>query len=190
VPADSFHRGEIFTRFSVDTLDNIAFPRSGVFMSAEWLGSNTDWLSADEDFDQLLIRSTFAKTWGRHTIVSTLRYDATVSGQAPISNIYRFGGLFDLSGLGRDQLTGQHVARLGTGYYRRIGDLALFPAFAGVSVEVGNVWQSRSDISLEASIWGGALWAGVDTPVGPIYLGYGVAEGGSDAFYVVLGRVF
>jgi NTE family protein len=190
VPADSFHRGEIFTRFSVDTLDSLTFPRHGVFTSAEWLTSNTDWLAADEDFDQVLVRSTFAKTWGRHTLVSTLRYDATISGQAPISNLYRFGGLFDLSGLGRGQLTGQHVTRLGTGYYRRIGDLALFPAFAGVSVEVGNAWQSRSDISLDASIWGGSLWAGVDTPIGPIYLAYGAAEGGKHAFYVVLGRVF
>ena len=32
--------------------------------------------------------------------------------------------------------------------------------------------------------------AGVDTPVGPIYVGYGRAEGGEDAFYVSLGRVF
>jgi NTE family protein len=37
---------------------------------------------------------------------------------------------------------------------------------------------------------GGSLWAGVDTPVGPIYMGYGMAEGGETAFYVVLGRVF
>jgi NTE family protein len=190
VPPDSYRRGELFTRFSVDTLDSITFPRSGVFTSAEWLTSNTDWLAADADFDQLLVRSTFAKTWGRHTFLSTLRYDATISGQAPLSNLFRFGGMFDLSGYGRDQLTGQHVARLGTGYYRRIGDLALFPAFAGVSLEVGNAWDNRSDISLDGAIWGGSLWAGVDTPVGPIYMGYGVAEGGQGAFYVVLGRVF
>jgi NTE family protein len=190
LPADSFHRGELFTRFSVDTLDSLTFPRNGIFTSAEWLTSNTDWLAADEDFDQLLVHTTLAKTWGRHTVVSTLRYDATISGQAPIGNLQRFGGLFDLSGLNRDQLTGQHVTRIGTGYYRRIGDLALFPAFAGMSVEVGNTWQDRSDISLDGSIWGGSLWAGVDTPVGPIYVGYGVAEGGQNAFYVVLGRVF
>jgi NTE family protein len=190
VPTDSFRRGELFTRFSADTLDSLTFPRSGVFASAEWLTSNTDWLAADADFDQLLVRSTFAKTWGRHTFLSTIRYDATISGQAPLSNIYRFGGMFDLSGFAKGQLTGQHVTRIGTGYYRRIGDLALFPAFAGISLEVGNAWQDRSDISLDGSIWGGSLWAGVDTPVGPIYMGYGVSEGGHDAFYVVLGRVF
>jgi NTE family protein len=190
VPTEGFRRGEYFTRFSVDTLDSLTFPRAGILTSAEWLASRTDWLSADEDFDQLLVRGTFAKTWGRHTVVSTLRYDVTVSGTTPVSNLPRFGGLFDLSGLHRGQLSGQHVARIGTGYYRRIGDLALFPAFAGLSIELGNAWQDRGDISLSNSLWGGSLWAGVDTPIGPVYVAYGVAEGGQNAFYVVLGRIF
>jgi len=190
VPTDSFRRGEYFTRFSVDTLDSIPFPREGVLASVEWLASRSDWLEADETFDQMLINATYAKTWGRHTLVSTLRYDATISGVSPPSSLFRFGGFLDLSGLNRNQLSGQHVTRLGTSYYRRIGDLALFPAFAGISIEVGNTWESRSEISLADSIWGGSLWAGVDTPVGPIYMGYGVAEGGDNAFYVALGRAF
>ena len=33
-------------------------------------------------------------------------------------------------------------------------------------------------------------WAGISTPIGPVYVGYGRAEGGADAFYVSLGRVF
>jgi NTE family protein len=90
----------------------------------------------------------------------------------------------------RNQLTGPHAARVGTSYYRRIGDLALFPAFAGISVELGNVWATRDDISSRGSILGGSFWAGVSTPVGPVYVGYGRAEGGEDAFYVSLGRVF
>ena len=52
------------------------------------------------------------------------------------------------------------------------------------------MWQSRGDISLRGSIVGGSFWAGVSTPVGPVYVGYGRAEGGLDAFYVALGRVF
>jgi NTE family protein len=119
-----------------------------------------------------------------------LRWDATVSGTAADSRLFRMGGFFDISGLNRNQLSGQHATRLGAAYYRRIGDLALFPAFAGMSLELGNVWDSREDISSRGSILGGSFWAGVDTPVGPVYVGYGRAEGGEDAFYVSLGRVF
>ena len=190
VPSESFRRGEYFTRFSVDTLDSIAFPRDGVLASAEWRASSTGLLAADAEFDQLLMSAFYAKTWGRYTLLSSLRYDATISGVAPVSNLLRFGGLFDLSGLNRGQLSGQHVTRIGASYYRRIGDLALFPAFAGASIELGNAWQNRGDVSFNDSVLGGSLWAGVDTPVGPIYVGYGVAEGGDNAFYVVLGRIF
>jgi NTE family protein len=100
------------------------------------------------------------------------------------------GGFLDLSGLNHNQLSGQNATRLGAAYYRRIGDLALFPAYAGVNVELGNVWQSRSEISGHNSIFGASLWAGVQTPVGPVYVGYGRADNGSSAFYVFLGRIF
>jgi len=190
VPFDSFHRGELFTRFSVDTLDNISFPRAGTFATVEWRGSNSSALGAEHDYDQLRLNAVHARTWGRHTVLTTLRWDATISGQSPAFALFRLGGFRDLSGLNSGEITGQNATRIGASYYRRIGDLALFPAFVGFSAEVGNVWQSRSDISLRDSIWGGSLWAGVDTPAGPVFLAYGSAEGGHDAFYVFLGRLF
>jgi NTE family protein len=190
ISEDDFRRGEFFGRFSVDTMDSVSFPREGSQAVVEWRASRQRPLEADADFDQLLISASHAKTWGRHTVLTTLRWDATVSGTAADSRLFRMGGFFDISGLNRNQLSGQHATRLGAAYYRRIGDLALFPAFAGVSLELGNAWESRADISSRDSILGGSLWAGVDTPVGPVYVGYGRSEGGEDAFYVSLGRVF
>jgi NTE family protein len=190
LPEEKFHLGEFFGRFSVDTMDSVSFPREGTLASLEWRGSRERELSADANFDQLLVSAAHANTWGRHTVLTTLRYDATISGEAPVARLFRMGGFFDISGINRNQLSGQHAARLGASYYRRIGDLALFPAFAGVSLEVGNVWDSRSEIGTKGSIVGGSFWAGVSTPVGPVYVGYGRAEGGEDAFYVFLGRIF
>jgi NTE family protein len=190
LPPGDFRLGEFFGRFSVDTVDSVSFPREGTLASVEWRGSRQSALGADADFDQVLVSAAHAKTWGRHTLLTTLRYDATISGIAPVSQLFRMGGFLDLSGINRNELSGQYATRLGASYYRRIGDLALFPAFAGVSLEVGNVWQSRGDISLERSVVGGSFWAGISTPIGPVYVGYGRAEGGADAFYVSLGRVF
>jgi NTE family protein len=187
---EAFRRGEFFGRFSVDTMDSVAFPREGSQLSLEWRASRQRFLEADADFDQLLLAASYAKTWGRHTVLTTLRWDATVSGTAADSRLFRMGGFFDISGLNRNQLSGQHATRVGAAYYRRIGDLALFPAFAGASLELGNAWEFRKDISANGAILGGSFWAGVDTPVGPVYVGYGRAEGGEDAFYISLGRVF
>jgi NTE family protein len=189
LPDPNFERGELFARFEVDTLDSISFPRSGTVARMEWRGSHTA-LGSDSDFDQVLFATVHAKTWGRHTLVSTFRYDSTINGEAPLNRLFTMGGFLDLSGLNHNQLAGPYAARIGASYFRRIGDLALFPAFAGVSLELGNVWQSHSDMSAHDAILGGSLWAGVQTPVGPVYVGYGYAEGGASAFYVFLGRVF
>jgi NTE family protein len=187
---EDFRTGEFFARFSVDTLDDIAFPRSGVLARLEWRGSRPSTLSADVRYDQLLMSAVYAKSRGRHTMLATLRYDSTISGRSPLQSLFRLGGFLDLSGFNHNQLYGQHVLRLGGSFYRRIGDLALFPAFAGVSIELGNAWDERADIGLGNMVVGGSIWGGVDSPVGPVYVGYGRAEGGADAFYVSLGRVF
>jgi len=190
VPPPDYGRGELFVRFSADTFDNIAFPRSGVLASAEWRTSSAGTLSADDDYGQLVVRASHAKTWGRHTLHSTFRYDATTSGTPPLDRAFRVGGFLDLSGLAQDQLIGKYAMRVGASYYRRIGDLALFPAFAGITVELGNAWDARGDISFGNAMLGGSIWAGVDTPVGPVYVGYGRTEGDTDAAYVHLGRAF
>jgi NTE family protein len=190
VSEESFRRGEFFGRFAVDTLDSVSFPRQGSLASVEWRASRQRPLSADADFDQLLVSAVHAKTWGRHTLLTTLRYDATISNRAADSRLFRMGGFFDLSGLNRNELSVQHAARIGASYYRRVGNFALFPAFAGVSLELGNVWDSRSEISARDSILGGSIWTGMRTPIGPIYVAYGRAKGDQKAFYVFLGRIF
>jgi len=190
LPFDSFHRGELFTRFSVDTLDNLSFPREGTLATAEWRGTSDGLLGGNDDYGQLLVDWAHARTWGRNTLLSTFRHDVTVSGAPPIYALFGLGGFRDLSGLYAEELTGKHVSRLGASYYRRIGDLALFPAFVGFNVEAGNIWDDRGDVSLGHAIWGGSIWAGVDTPAGPVFLAYGSAEGGRNALYLFLGRLF
>jgi len=57
-------------------------------------------------------------------------------------------------------------------------------------LEAGNVWQNSRDLNLRDLIFGGALILGVDSPLGPIYLGYGQTEKNQRAFYLKLGRIF
>jgi NTE family protein len=190
VPSEDYDEGEIFARFSVDTLDDRAFPRSGGIAALEWRGSRPEQLGADVDFDQVSLSGSYAKSWDRYTLLTRLRYDATTSGTAPVNGLYRLGGFLDLSGLNQNELSGQNAARVGAILYRRINNLAFLPAFAGVSLEVGNVWEHRSEMSAGSSLVGGSIWVGVETPVGPIYAGYGRAESNGGAVYVFLGQPF
>ena len=52
---------------------------------------------------------------------------------------------------------------------RQLRDVRLWRSFAGASLELGNVWQTSSDLSLDDTIVAGSLFLGVDTPIGPLY---------------------
>jgi NTE family protein len=190
LPGDEFRRAELFARISVDTLDSVAFPRAGVWSTIEWVGSHASRLSADADYDQLSVRAAAARTWKRHTVVGTLRYDATLSGTSPVHSAFRLGGFRDLSGLARNELSGQNAARVGLTYYREVGHFALFPAFVGLSLERGNVWEDRHAMSSRDMIAAASVWAGIVTPIGPVYLGAGRTEDGRRAVYLSLGGAF
>ena len=62
------------------------------------------------------------------------------------------------------------------------------PVYAGVSLEYGNVFQNSDEIQIDNGLLAGSLWLGLDTPIGPVYLASGWAEGGNNAFYLSLGQ--
>jgi NTE family protein len=187
-PSD-FDRGDFFTRFSIDTLDNVYFPSRGGKVVAEWALSRED-LGADVDFDQVHLSAIGAKTFGSSTLFGLVRYNSTIDGAAPPQDLFRIGGFFNLSGFAKNELTGQHTAHLLAGFHRRLGRSGTFPLYVGITLEKGNAWDNRSEMSLGNSLDAGSLWLGADTPIGPVYLGYGAAEGGRNSVYVFLGSTF
>ena len=62
------------------------------------------------------------------------------------------------------------------------------PVYAGISLEYGNVFQNSDDIQFNNGLLAGSLWLGFDTPIGPVYLASGWAEGGKNALYLSLGQ--
>ena len=59
-----------------------------------------------------------------------------------------------------------------------------------MTLEMGNAWDDRSDISISNSITAGSFFMAMNTFIGPVYLAYGRAEAGVEAFYFFLGRPF
>jgi len=185
----SFKRGETFVRFSIDEFDDINIPLNGTFLKAEVLQSR-EGLGADQEFDQLLTQGSVAFTRNRNTLLASGVYNATISGTAPVQNRFALGGFGRLSGFTSRELTGQHAALAVLAYYRRLNDSPRLPIYAGISFESGNVWENRSDISLDDTIQAGSLFLAAKTILGPVYLAYGRAEGNIDAVHFFLGRPF
>jgi NTE family protein len=182
-----FDGGDVFVRVAVDRIDNVRFPRDGHTGSLQWTGSRES-LGADSEFDQATLRFAAAHSWGGHTLFGKTLYATTVDDNAPLQNQFRLGGFTELSGLQPYQLTGQHAGLLTFGYMREVELMQFLQFYGGVTVEAGNVWQAESQISFGDSIKAGSLFAGFDTPIGPLYVGLGLAEGGRESLFLRLGQ--
>ncbi len=148
---------------------------------------NRTGLGASEDYDQLLIGGLLAKSWGENTLILGLDYQTTTSGQAPPERLFRAGGLFNMSGFDFNQLNGQHYGRLIGQYRLAFRDTGMARVSFGVSLEYGNVWQNKSDVDFGDGLFAGSLFLGAKTKLGPMYFGYGLAEGGWDSLYLYIG---
>jgi NTE family protein len=123
-------------------------------------------------------------------VTASLSVNTTLNDDGPPESLFRSGGFLRLSGYQPNQLSGQHAGLASATFYRRISDMKILPAYLGGSIEYGNVWQDSSDIAFDNGIFNGSLFLGADTPIGPLYLGLGFAEGGKNTAFVYLGPVF
>jgi len=192
-PRTDFDRGELFSRFSVDRLDDVYFPRDGELFTLQWNAARQG-LGADVNADRISFDWMLARSRGRSTYLLWTTGGAVVSGpQDSVQDFYSLGGLFNLSGLPADSLSGPHFGVARALYYRRIGSggegFLNVPTYLGMSIELGNVWEQRGDISTRSARLNGAAFLGFDTFLGPIYLAAGVDEDGGRSFYLLLGRV-
>ena len=55
---------------------------------------------------------------------------------------------------------------------------------------MGNVWQNSDEVSLNNTLVAGSLFVAIDSPLGPLYVAYGAAEGDRQSAYVFLGQTF
>lgn len=192
-PRDDFNRGEFFVQAGLDRLDDVYFPRNGELVTLAW-NAPRESLGADDDADRVSVDMMLARSSGRHTYIFSGAAGSHVSGpETAVQDFYTLGGLFNLSGLSPDSIGGPHFAVARAIYYRRIGSgqeaFLNVPIYLGASLELGNIWEDRSDISVSGARVNGSAFLGFDTFLGPVYLAAGFDEGGGRSFYLLLGRI-
>mgnify|MGYP002142958671 CR=1 FL=1 len=177
-------------RAVVDQLDYANFPQSGYRGSLEfWLGRRTGALR--DNFHRIEAEGTAARSFGRHTL--ELHLLAQTSQQSNISGgaaRYMLGGFHRLSGYQNGQLVGNHALLLRMGWTRRMSQAPTLTRgfFVGATLEAGNTWLDRRDVSLTGLRTGMSLYLGADTGIGPLYLGITYAPKGQTGLALSLGR--
>jgi NTE family protein len=184
--------GGVLGRAVYDDLDNSGFPTHGtrVDVSEEALFAK---LGSSDGAHIVRARWDTALASGANTFLigGTVNAATGTSNKVQIASYSPIGGLTNLSGYTENQLFAAQTALLRGVYYRRLTDAqALFslPVYLGGSLETGGYWDERSQIGSHP-IAAGSLFLGADTFLGPIFLGYGYAQGGHDALYLTFGSL-
>lgn len=201
----AFERLGGFANYRIDTLDNYSLPRSGFYLDLNYLVSHDksvgDTIFVEEQRDEdtsyeLGAKMIAAHTFSRHTLVANidLGFVESKNSSVPIDP-EEIGGFLNLSGIPRNSLIGQNKV-FGSLVYRYRwfdNDFGLFssPFYIGASLEYGGVW-SDPDIKLpDAPLYtAGSVFAGVDSPIGPVMFAYGRTEHNYDSFYLIIGTTF
>ncbi len=176
-------------RYEYDQLDNLGFPGSGDQIQAGLWLTRQSW-GAPTNYGRFDLRWTHAFGTPTDRWHTGLELGARLDGELPPYDSFRLGGFQRLSGLQNGELQGQYLGLAKLVYDHRVtrlggafgGDL-----FAGGSVEAGNVWSSRHAIGGNSLKLAASIFLGVDTFLGPFYLGYGHTTAGHNAVYLQLG---
>jgi NTE family protein len=186
---DQVDLGELVLGYQHDSVDSLYFPTAGMLHNLYYRYAD-DALGAALDYRQAAAAGNFVLTRGRNT--ATLSYEAGYSfdDAAPLERWFQLGGLGRLSGLVPDQLSGRHAALASLALYRRLNDVQFLPAYAGLTLEAGNVWNTRDEIGLNDLRYSASLFLGAESPLGPVYFAVGYSDSGDAAFYLYVGNPF
>jgi NTE family protein len=193
LPSDSFNEGGLITSFSYNTLDRFDFPTRGAEIDAI-ITNNFQALGADDNANSLTLSWQVVKTWGKYTFIPGILYSGFFNSNETIENSYNIGGFFNLSGYSPNELSGRQVGVTRVIFYRNMGSVGLGSfrnqLYLGGSAEAGNAWQPKEDITLDSLIYAGSVFVGLNTFLGPVFLAYGLAEGGHQTIGLSLGQRF
>lgn len=174
-----------------DQLDYANFPSSGYRAQGEVVFGRRSFDGAPSgSFTSFEGTATAVKSWGVHTFNVGARLAKT--SQIPLGAIdeYSLGGFQQLSGYRVGQVAGNYLVFGRLTYYRRLPwSVGVARAmFVGGSLEAGNAWTERRNISLGDLRAGSSLFVGADTGIGPLYLSIVSAPRGYTGLYLFLGR--
>ena len=185
---DVFNIGAAQFQLAIDQLDYFGFPRQGYLVNAEADVARTA-LGSDENYDRFSFSATRAWTRGKTTFLGNVMTAFPLGGSLPFWTWSSLGGPLRLSAMRPGQVSGQYMGYAAVLAYRQIGGASFLGSgsYAGISLETGNAWNLTSDIKLSDLRWSGSAFVGVDTLLGPTYLGVAVGDRANFSVYLMIG---
>lgn len=176
--------GGAYAGFDFDQMDRLYFPTRG------WSSRLAYFDSSGEGYSKVLAQLMGAKSFGDYVLNARLSYQGSPRGTLPVYDAATLGGLNNLSGFANGQLNGDNISYAGLRAEKIIGRLPMGlrgDMRAGVALETAKVGKPYTETQLSGWMNSASIYLGGETPLGPVYLGYGRSDTGASSVYLFLG---
>jgi NTE family protein len=185
------HESGVRVRAVIDQLDFALFPQRGYRFDAQVVAGERRTGSQTGSFHHVQASGTYVRSFGRHTVnLFGLMDLSDQSDDLALVGRQSLGGFHLMSGYQPGQISGNQLlfGRL-TWYMRLNRSVALTRGFfLGGTLEAGNAWLRRSQMSVSDLRTSASVFLGADTGIGPMYLGLTTAHRGETGIMFFIGR--
>jgi NTE family protein len=167
-----------------DQFDRPFFPTRG------WYSKIAYFDAQDGSYSRLSADLAAARPWGPYVLNARFSYLSAPKGRLPLGDAGSLGGFLNLSGYARDQILAGDIRYASIRGERVIGRMPLGlrgDLRVGVALEAGKARDRYTETGLDGWQQAAAVYLGGETPLGPLYFGYGLAKGGHRSLYLFLG---
>ena len=186
---DNYYGGQL--TLVADQLDATDFPRDGYVLGASFRAEQVDSdLGGNYSNHRAEIYGKQVVSFGDHTFAASIRMGEG-DNKISLNQAFSLGGFMNLSGLQLNQILGTSL-RYGSLSYQN--QLYTLPdplgrgIYGGFALEGGRMDGLAIGLQQAGWIYGATAFIGAHTAIGPVYLGYGYAQGNNRLFYLFLGR--
>jgi NTE family protein len=168
----------------LDQTDRVFFPTRG------WRASANYFREPSRGYSRVSADLRAIHSWDPYVINARFLYYRRIEGRLPLADTGALGGFGNLSGYVRNQVLAGDIRFFSVRGEKIIGRMPLGLSGdlrAGMSLEAGRMRERFTETHLEGWQQAASVYLGGDTPLGPLYLGYGLAKGGHHSLYLFLG---
>jgi len=179
-PEESKDYNGWFAALALDQTDRLYFPTKGWSVNTRYFDSQT------EDYSKLDADLRGYTSLGDWVFGTRLSYQGSPIGKLPYYDLGNLGGMLNMTAFAVGQLKGDDMSYGSVRAERIIGRLPLGlrgDMRLGVALEAAKVGRPFTETELKGWINSSAIYLGGETPLGPVYLGYGYSSSGSTGGY-------
>ncbi|MFZ6691975.1 patatin-like phospholipase family protein [Undibacterium sp. SXout20W] len=188
LPSGSLQQVGIKTAIVIDQLSDPNFPRDGYKVAGSiFFGVN----KSEQNYQEMSFNSEWAKSWDSHSVNLKLSGAGLFQSSTQLQGIgSTLGGFQKLSAYQQDQFSGNYMLYGSATYLLRAVnfEMAGQSLFLGSSIEAGNVWDIGKAITIPSLRKSISLFAGFNSFMGPIYLGFAIGQNGAKNVFFQMGR--